>query len=339
MRRFVAPTAAGAIELGLVAWLLAGAAPTWQPLVYVAIGTPLTLYLLVRALADPERVGRRAWPSLLVGATVVPALVLGLHTAFLAAGYGLVAPFVEPARRLWEQLRADPDLFRILTSGWSLAFIVELAVVAPLAEETCKPLAALIRRPRNGRDAFLFGAAAGTGFAMVENLLYASGWMWGPLDNWLPVAVMRMLGAGVHLFGAALVAWGIYQLRERAPGRWRRFWLPYLVALTGHGMWNGSIAVTSIVFAERAGGGLRTAAAAYSWGVALMVYLGLLGAALIGGLLVASHRIGANETPLGAGHLPHGASARAVAAWSVVSSTMLIPIVILVLVYPHLVAL
>lgn len=208
MRRFLAPALSGALEVGLVAWLLAGGSATGEVLIYVAIGTPLTLYLLVRALVDPGRAGRRAWPSLLLGATVVPAIVIGLHGLFLSAWYGLVAPFVGPARRLWEEMRADPDLFRILTSGWSLAFIIELAVVAPLAEETSKPLAALVRRPRTSRDAFLFGAAAGTGFAMVENLMYASGWMWGPLDNWLPVAVMRMLGAGVHVFGAALVTWG-----------------------------------------------------------------------------------------------------------------------------------
>jgi hypothetical protein len=339
MRRFVPPALAGALEVILVVWLLAGGSPQSEVLIYVAVGTPLTLFLLVRALADPDRTSRRSWPSLLLGATVVPVLVVVLHGVFLAAGYGLVAPLADPARRLWEELRADPDLLRALTSGWSLGFLIEIAVVAPLAEETIKPLAALVRRPRTERDAFLFGAAAGTGFAMIENVAYAGGWMWGPVDNWLPVAVMRMLGAAVHIFGAAIITWGAYQLRDGAPGRWRRCGLAYLAALTGHGLWNGSIAVTGIVFAERAAGGLRGTGDAFAWGVALLVDLAVLGALLAGALLVVAHRIGTNRTPIPVAGGDSGASSGTIAAWSVVTSSTLIPVSILVLVYPHLVAL
>ena len=63
-------------------------------------------------------------------------------------------------RELADELGADPELVRILSSGWAYVMIVELAVVAPLAEETLKPLGAVVRRPRTSREAFLFGAAA-----------------------------------------------------------------------------------------------------------------------------------------------------------------------------------
>jgi RsiW-degrading membrane proteinase PrsW (M82 family) len=339
MKRFFTAALLGTLTVVATAWVLAEGDYLPLLLVLIAVGAPLTVMVLVRAIADPEHVGRRPWLSLILGATVVPAIVLVLHGAFLALGYTLVSPFVEPAQQLWEQLRADPDLFAVLTSGWALATIIELAVVAPLAEETTKPLAALVRRPRTAAEAFLFGAAAGTGFAMIENVMYASGWMWGSLDNWLPVAVLRMLGAGLHAFGAGMVAWGFFQLRIREPGRWRRFWLAGFVALSAHGLWNGSVAVTIALFAARETGGLRTRGDAYEWGVVLMVFLAVLGVVITGALLMAARRIGRGESPLRVLPVEDIGTPQGIAAWALVSSTLLIPMVILVLVYPNIVAL
>jgi RsiW-degrading membrane proteinase PrsW (M82 family) len=313
--------------------------PGLDLLLVVAVGAPLTVFSLARALADPNATGRSPWLSLVLGATVIPATVLALHGFFLAIGYGLVAPFVEPAREFWEQLRADPDLFRILTSGWALGLIIELAVVAPLAEETTKPLAAMVRRPRNARDAFLFGAAAGTGFAMIENVLYSSGWFFGSLEGWLPIAVVRMLGAGLHAFGAGMVAWGFFQLRSGAPGRWRRFWLSFWVALTAHGLWNGSVAVAVALAAARETGGLRGRYDASAWGVVLLVLLAILGVCILAALLLAAKRISRGESPLRAIPVQEAGTPHSIAAWGLVSSAFLIPATIVILVYPNMVAL
>ncbi len=339
MKRFLTATLLGTLTLAATVWVLVQEEPVFPILVFVAVGAPLTVMVLVRSIADPEHEGRRPWLSLVLGAAIIPAIVLTLHGLFLALGYTLVSPFVEPAQELWEQLRADPDLFAILTSGWALAMIIELAVVAPLAEETTKPLAAVVRRPRTAREAFLFGAAAGTGFAMIENVLYASGWFWGSLDGWLAVAVVRMLGAGLHAFGAGIVAWGFFQLRNKEPGRWRRFWLSYLVALTGHGLWNGSIAVTIALFAARGTGGLRARGDAYAWGVVLLVFLAVVGVVITGALLMAARRIRSGESPLRVLPVEEAGTPERIAAWCLVSSTLLIPIVILVLVYPDIVTL
>jgi hypothetical protein len=276
---------------------------------------------------------------MVLGATVVPVAVLALHGVVLGLGYALISPLVDPVRDMWDQVRADPDLFRVLTSGWAFVIIIELAVVAPLAEESTKPFAALVRRPRTAREAFLFGAAAGTGFGMVENIMYASGWLWGPLDNWLPVAVMRMLGVGLHAFGAAFVAWGVFQLRNREPGRWGRLGRSYLLALTAHGLWNGSIAVTMVLFGSRATGGLRTSGDAFAWGVVLIVFLGLLGVVITGMLLTAARRVGSGESPLRVLPIEDAGTPEGISAWALVASTVLIPMVILMLVYPGVVSL
>ena len=339
MRRFLSVAVVGILTVTATVSVLALSVVSPALLVLVAVGAPLTVLLLVRAIADPGREARSPWLSLALGATIVPIVVIALHGAFLALGFALVSPFVEPARGLWDQLRADPDLFGVLTSGWALAIIIEMAVVAPLAEETTKPFAALVRRPRTAREAFLFGAAAGTGFAMIENVMYASGWLWGPLDNWLPVAVMRMLGAGLHAFGAAFVAWGVFQLRSGEAGRWRRLGLSYVLALSGHGLWNGSIAVTIALFGSRAIGGLRTTGDAYAWGVVLMVFLAMVGVVITSALLMAARRVGRGETPLRILPVEDAGTPEGIAAWALVSSTVLVPMVILVLVYPDLVAL
>ncbi len=339
MRRFAVATAFGVLTIIATVVSLAATSPSFPPLIVVAIGAPLTVFLLARSLADPDRGGRAPWFSLLLGATVVPAVVLALHGLFLGIGYTLVAPLVDPARDMWEQMRADPDLFRTLTSGWALAMIIELAVVAPLAEETTKPLAALVRRPRTGSDAFLFGAAAGTGFAMVENVLYSSGWFFGSLEGWLPVAVLRMLGAGLHAFGAGLVAWGFYQLRTEQGGRWRRFWLSLCIALSAHGLWNGSVAVAIALATARETGGLRGRYDAYAWGVVLLLLLAMLGAVILGMLMLAARRVGQGKSPLHAVPIEHARARQGIAAWGLVSSAFLIPVTIVILVYPNIVAL
>ena len=339
MKRFAIPTAFGLATIAATVTSLVVTDPSMGLLVVVAVGAPLTVFSLVRALADPRAEGRSTWLSLVLGATVIPAIVLLLHGFFLALGYNLVAPFVEPAREFWQQLRADPDLFRILTSGWALALIIELAVVAPLAEETTKPLAALVRRPRTGRDAFVFGAAAGTGFAMIENVLYSSGWFFGSLEGWLPIAVVRMLGAGLHAFGAGLVSWGLFQLRTGTPGRWRRFWLSLWVALTAHGLWNGSVAVAIALAAARETGGLRGRYDAYAWGLVLLVFLAMLGVLILAALLLAARRIGRGESPLQVASAREAATPQSIAAWGLVSSAFLIPATIVILDYPNVIPL
>ncbi|MDJ0664446.1 MAG: PrsW family glutamic-type intramembrane protease [Acidimicrobiia bacterium] len=339
MKRFVSAALFGVLTILATVLSLVMRDPNLELLMVVAIGAPTTVFLAVRGLADPDRDGRSPWFSLVLGATVVPAVVLACHGLFVAVGYGLVMPLVDPVRELWEQLRADPDLFRVLTSGWALVLIVDLAIIAPLAEETTKPLAALVRRPRTARDAFLFGAAAGTGFAMIENVLYSSGWFYGSLAGWPPVAVLRMLGAGLHAFCAGLVAWGVFQLRTGESRRWRYFWMSLWVALTTHGLWNGSVAVAVVLATARETAGLRGRYDAYAWGVVLFVLLAALGVIILGALLSAARQIGKGRNPMQGLLTTDARSPRRIAAWGLVSSVFLIPATILILVFPHVIAL
>ena len=172
MRRWlhVGVLAAATVAAVLIALFVTEDAPL--VLLFAAAGAPLTVLAAVRATMTGGERTPTLWPSLLLGATLVPLLVLILHAVFVTIGFALVQPLESPARELLDGLRADRRLVDLLMTGWAYLLIIELAIVAPLAEETLKPIAALVQRPATARDAFLLGAAAGTGFAIVENLLY-----------------------------------------------------------------------------------------------------------------------------------------------------------------------
>jgi RsiW-degrading membrane proteinase PrsW (M82 family) len=322
-----------------VVWLLLSDVESLPLLLVAAAGAPMTMLLLLRAVADPAGEGRGIWPSLLIGATLVPAVVLGLQGLFYSAGFALVAPFAGAGSDLLDKLRADPDILDLFTDYWAYIFIVEMAIVAPLAEETTKPLGSILRRPRTARDAFMFGAAAGTGFAIVENVLYASGWFWN-LDYWLSIATARMVGAGLHAFGAAFVSWGVFQLHRKAPGSWQRLGLAFGAAFVAHGVWNGTIAVTQVLYAGRSELGVGALGNdALAWGVALQALLAGIGALIAVTLLVAGKRLREGKVPLRPELLADLARPRGIAAWAIVSTLLLIPSAITVLVFPELLAL
>ena len=342
MKRFLAPIISGAITLGSIIVLLAVPAGLGGfelgGLVAAAAGGPLTILLVVQAVADPDREGGSPWLSVLLGATLVPFLVILLHGLFYGIGFALVAPFLDAGIDLLGKLKADPGYLEILTSIWAYLLIVELAVVAPLAEETTKPLGSVIRRPATARDAFVFGAAAGTGFAVVENTLYASGWFFN-FDFWLPVSMIRILGSALHPFGAALVSWAVFRLRAGDRGRWADLARAYGLAFAAHALWNGTIAVTQVLYFARLQFGSSLSDDAFVWGIGLLSLLTVLGIILAGGLTLAARQIRKGSDPVRPGLLTDLGRPSGITAWATVSTMLLIPAAIVVLVFPGFVAL
>ena len=126
--------------------------------------------------------------------------------------------------------------------AYSLLFIT-IAVVAPLVEETVKPLAVvlLIGRVGSAVEAFVLGLACGIGFDIVETSLYIS----SGYHDWLNVALTRT-GAGLlHGFGAAMVALGWYYLTHAQESGYRKAFLRafacWFYAVFQHAVWNGSV--------------------------------------------------------------------------------------------------
>jgi hypothetical protein len=111
MRRFGIPTVLGTLTVGATVATLVVSHPSLGVLILVAVGAPLTVFSLVLVLADPAGDGRSPWPSLIIGATVVPAIVLLLHGLFLAVGYNLVGPIVEPVDSFGRSCEPIPIYF------------------------------------------------------------------------------------------------------------------------------------------------------------------------------------------------------------------------------------
>ncbi len=135
--------------------------------------------------------------------------------------------------------------------------LVTLAVVAPLTEEVAKALGVvgvllLRRRELDGVvDGIVYAGMVGIGFAFVENVLYFSrSLVGGGTDELAVVFVLRaVVSPFAHPLFTMAVGVGIgLALTRRGPARWLFPVAGLLVAVTLHGLWNGS------TFVDVAGG-------------------------------------------------------------------------------------
>jgi RsiW-degrading membrane proteinase PrsW (M82 family) len=185
------------------------AAALIDPIV-VGIGLlPVALFLAALILLDSYKlVGRRAVAGSIAWGVAAAGVALAVNGWLLGAA-GL-----------------DPALVR--------------RIIAPLLEETLKGalVIALIQSGRVGFlvDAGIHGFAAGTGFALVENLFYAEAMGSAGLGVW----VVRGLGTAM-MHGSATAMIGILGkgLSERHGSRQLRWFLPgLLVASAVHSLYN-----------------------------------------------------------------------------------------------------
>lgn len=209
-------------------------------------------------------------PFLLTCASVVAAVVP--MVGFLAVVWWLDRYDREPAWTVlltfaWGALIATTlsligntslDLLLHAVVGPHLASQITPVVVAPLVEEPTKAVVLLLvlqsRRFDNATDGFVYGAAAGLGFGMTENLLYfvtaAKAAEWAPLEGtlaWLTtVAARTFFSAVMHAAASALVGAALGSVRFRPT--WTRVPAAALglgAAIAMHATWNGLLTAAS----------------------------------------------------------------------------------------------
>ncbi len=230
----------------------------FPPLFALAGGLPPLAALAWTVRQSPQVSWRQASVAAVLGATFAAALALFLEIILPGILFALVEGLFDLFRTSWEYLLdqlAGGEVSRALSSYGFIFALVEIALVAPLAEEFAKPLFCLplIRHVETPRQAFLVGAAAGAGFAALENLLYTG---FG-VHYWGGVLILRTIGAGVHLMGSGWVALGWYRWNRRSaggdassPGFGFLDWLQlYGAAVAVHALWNGG----SLLFAALIG--------------------------------------------------------------------------------------
>ena len=136
-----------------------------------------------------------------------------------------------------EQALAD------LTSPITLVTLaLTLAVVTPLIEEFGKTLVMSVmgiwKRP-GLTHSFLWGAACGLGFAVVEGVTNGAGGL-GEVGSWVGGMGSRALATTMHMLASGIIGlgWGYWW-------RKRRWMLPfaYVAAVAFHGLWNFNVVV------------------------------------------------------------------------------------------------
>jgi len=194
---------------------------------------------------------RRGLVAFIGGATVSVFIALVLEILLPVIVLALVAGLTETVLPHLEVLISALDGKQIAEAITSPSFVfifLELAVIAPLAEEFAKPLVTLpILRYLTRREAFLVAAMAGAGFAALENVIYAG---FG-FSFWAGILIVRALGGAIHPLGAGLVGQGWHAVLRGEPQAGRKWATRFGLAVGMHALWNGgSLLVITLAGAQ-----------------------------------------------------------------------------------------
>jgi RsiW-degrading membrane proteinase PrsW (M82 family) len=318
------------VTLGLVLSKSAVAAALFFPPAVLAAAALPPLWA-VSWFAQREAEGltwRRGLVALAGGATFGALIALVLEVLFPAIVLALVLDLADVVLGGVEgvlEALAGRDIASAVTHPGFLYLFVQIAVIAPLAEELAKPLVTLPLIGRLGRrDAFWVGAMAGAGFAALENAIYAG----LGLYFWAGILVVRSLGGAIHPLGAGLVALGWHGILKGERDGWRKGLIGSAIAVGMHALWNGgSLLVITLAGAQFFGElppevdvlGLSAAGTT----LAVLLILGL--AALWLGRAVGKRL----ESPAAGEGMPAGVSFvlsdRAVAIWALACLVAIVP--------------
>lgn len=289
-------------SVGLIGLILASAA------------VPVAVLLVVVG-----KLGRRVPVIALVsGGTLAVGMSLVGYALVGGAAYFVLGEFAE-----WLVDGADgvldADLAETLRRPWMILFAIELVVVAPLIEEFSKAVSARLSKPSDRASAVLAGVSAGVGFAIIENIAYATGGLFD-VGGWEVVALVRMLGSAVHPVAAGLVSLGWWEFRNHTePGGSVRL---MAVGIGVHALWNGAVMAVFVASVTFSGDATPLESVLVTMG-----YAGALGAIIAVGGWQALNRVAAGELP---GATADPGDAARMSAWVVIASTMLIPAIAVV---------
>ena len=205
------------------------------------------------------------WPlTLIAGPTLVvilPALVpvpLILPAIFwIAYATSLKKTWMVPLALalLWGFLSTVPSLlfnsgigtlFSLTSLGPNSLNFISTALVAPIVEETMKPLLLLLflKYIKDERDGFAFGLTMGIGFAVLENFFYLinNPGLWGFL------IMIRSYNMVLHAIGPAIIGYFIGKAQRKSQKKYFLLIpLGWFIGFVIHMIWNGTTVLTSIL--------------------------------------------------------------------------------------------
>lgn len=205
----------------------------WElALVILAAVVPSLIYLVW--IRNSERYNRERWMHVLsvylFGAIISIIAAMFLETVAITVLYSSGSIF---SGGFWSYEPYDP----------TLEIVILAVVIAPLVEEWTKGWGVMTVRNkvREPEDGFIYGAAAGLGFAAMENIFYNSSALLNGFDVFLMTALTRAVASTLlHASASAILGYGIARkYLNGARGR-RTSYLPYYIAaVVLHGLFNG----------------------------------------------------------------------------------------------------
>lgn len=321
VRRYADALFVFAVGLGAAGWtVLAGSRTPRIAMFVAAAAAPIAVLLAVSARLDRPIPGG----SMLGGTIVGPIVAIVGHAVVAAFAAAFFLGFADSGRALMDELRIDPRLGDLLASPWVILLLVDVSVASPLVEEVGKAPGARLGAGSAGigsrEDAFMSGAAAGAGFAIIENILYASlGVAFG--GPWPAIVVVRSLGAAVHPLATGLVMLGWWDAGRRGGGR--AFARGYLSGAGVHAIWNAAVVALLVV--------QQATDAPSSAGAATTAFTAMLGLVFGGWLWKVVRQVRVDVDPLSAIKL---SDVRTLAAWVVLTAASLVPVTFVILAFP-----
>lgn len=300
----------------------------FPPVLLLAAALPPLLAVSWFANMQPEGLTwRRGMVAFASGATVSVILAILLElllpVILLSLMSGLANAATKSVQALLDALAGNEIASAVTSPGFIYVF-VQIAVIAPLAEEFAKPLVVLPLIGRlSRREAFLAAAMAGAGFAALENTIYAG----AGYSFWAGILVVRALGGAIHPLGAGLVGMGWRDILKGEPGAWSRWLARFGIAAGMHALWNGGSLLVITLAGARFFGDLPPeinvlGLSAGGTTLALLVVLGL--AALWIGRAVAQRDLRFSLTRV-QGDGEFTLSDRAVAIWALACLAAIVP--------------
>lgn len=196
---------------------------------------------------------QRAWGIFGMGLVAAPFLsliaefiaLLGLGVLYLALNPGLLETILELSSSM--SLDTPGPLLNELESylmqpGTLYIALLFGALIVPLLEELFKPIGIWLLAGRNPSPAqgFAAGLLSGAGYALFENFTLGA----SAGGDWSMVVVARIGTSLIHIVTAGLTGWALSLAWTEK--RYLRLGLSYLVAVSIHALWNGTVILTAV---------------------------------------------------------------------------------------------
>lgn len=216
----------------------------WElALVLLAAIVPSLVYLVW--IRNSEIYNRERWGNVL--SVYLFGMVISILAAVLLESVAIeliYAPGSMFSQGFWSFEPYDP----------TLEIIILAVIIAPLVEEWTKGwgVLAIRNKIREPEDGLIYGAAAGLGFAALENVFYNSSALLSGFDVFVGTAVLRAATSTLlHASASAILGYGIARKYLYGAKGTKVSWLPYyLAAVLLHAIFNGFAVAGEVIEKE-----------------------------------------------------------------------------------------